>query len=216
MMALKPPGYIVVEGPIGVGKTSFVKRLAESFECETLLEEPDDNPFLKRFYDDPKGAALPVQLQFLLQREKQLACLKQKDLFQATLISDFMFEKDRLFAELNLDEDEMNLYNKVASVLAFDIPVPDLVVFLTAPLDILKQRIETRNRDQEEHLDIRYIERLANRYTDFFYHYNEAPVLIVNTSEINPIASDEDFELLKKQICATQHGKHFFNPLSLA
>lgn len=212
---LKPPGYIVVEGPIGVGKTSLVQRLAASFACESLLEMPETNPFLKKFYQDPQSAALSVQLHFLLQRAKQLDSIKQRDLFQGALVADFMFEKDRLFAKLNLDQDELQLYDRIYGYLAMEMPEPDLIVFLTAPIEVLMQRIDKRGRAAEKTMNAEYLQRLSNCYTNFFYHYNQVPMLIVNTGDINPIDNEDDYSMLLERICATEYGKHFFNPISL-
>ncbi len=215
LAALRPPGFVVVEGPIGVGKTSLVQRLAESFSCASLLERAEENPFLDRFYSDPRRAALPAQLFFLFQRSRQLEGLRQGDLFRGALISDFMFEKDRLFAELNLDRHELDLYRTVYAQLAMETPVPDLVVYLQAPVEVLQERIVRRDRSIERRIDPDYLHRLTAAYTEFFYHYSAAPLLIVNAAQINPIDSDADYQQLLRQICGAGPGKHYFNPLPL-
>jgi deoxyadenosine/deoxycytidine kinase len=212
---LRPPGFVVVEGPIGVGKTSLARRLAESFGCACLLEQPEENPFLERFYRDPRTAALPAQLFFLFQRSRQLEGLRQGDLFRGALIADFMFEKDRLFAELNLDRHELDLYGKVYAQLAMQTATPDLVVYLQAPVEVLAARIARRDRAIERGLDPDYLRRLAEAYTEFFYHYRASPLLIVNAAEINPIDSDADYRQLLQRICDAGPGKHYFNPLPL-
>ncbi len=212
---LKPPGYLVVEGVIGVGKTSLVKRLAESFGSETLLENAEDNPFLDRFYQDGQQAALPTQLFFLFQRSKQLQALRQRDMFRTALVADFMLEKDPLFARQNLDEEELKLYEQVFARLAVEIPVPDLVVYLQAPVETLMQRIKKRNRKVELAITTDYLQRLSDAYTEFFYYYNRSPLLIINATEINPVERDADYQLLLERICSIRRGKHYFNPAPL-
>ncbi len=184
---LNPPGYVVVEGPIGVGKTSLVRRLAESFGSDTLLENAEENPFLDRFYQDGQPAALPTQLFFLFQRSKQLQALRQRDMFRTALVADFMLEKDPLFARLNLDEEELKLYEQVFARLTVETPVPDLVVYLQAPVEVLMQRIKKRNRKVERMIAVDYLQRLCDIYTEFFYYYNRSPLLIINAADINPV-----------------------------
>lgn len=212
---LTPPGFLVVEGPVGVGKTSLVKRLAESFGGEMLLEAAEENPFLERFYSDGKPAAFPTQLFFLFQRSRQFHALSQTDMFRASVVSDFMLEKDRLFARVNLDDEELKLYEQVYSRLTMEAPVPDLVVYLQAPVAVLLQRIGKRGRSQEMAIDAEYLQKLSNAYTDFFYRYDRSPLLIINASEINPVERDEDYQLLLEQICTLRSGKHYFNPAPL-
>lgn len=213
--SVTPPGYIVVEGPIGVGKTSLVNRLAASFSAETLLEEVEENPFLDRFYNDGQSAAFPTQLFFLFQRSRQLEGLRQRDMFRTALVADYMLEKDRLFAEINLEKEELNLYEQVYAQLTMEAPSPDLVVYLQAPIDVLLERIRKRGRPQERRMDALYLKRLSDAYTDFFYHYDKSPLLIVNAAEINPVDRDSDYKLLLEQICTVRSGKHYFNPAPL-
>jgi deoxyadenosine/deoxycytidine kinase len=203
--AATPPGYIVVEGPIGVGKTSLVNRLAQSFAAETLLEAVDENPFLERFYNDGREAAFPTQLFFLFQRSRQLT----------GLVADYMLEKDRLFAAINLDAQELDLYEQVYERLSMEAPAPDLVVYLQAPVEVLLARIQKRGRPQERRMEAAYLKRLSDAYTDFFYHYDKSPLLIINAAEINPIERERDYQLLLQQICSVRSGKHYFNPAPL-
>lgn len=210
------PEFIVVEGPIGVGKTSLVNRLSQSLACPSLLERAEENPFLERFYQDAMVAAFPAQLYFLYQRSRQLEQVRQRDLFADRLVADFMFEKDRLFAELNLQREELALYDQVSSGLAVEAPCPDLVVYLQAPVDVLMQRVRRRGRPGERTLSTDYLGRLSEAYSRFFYFYDQAPVLIVNAGEINPVERDADYSALLQQICRPQHGKRYFNPSPLA
>lgn len=206
--------YIVVEGPIGVGKTSLASRLAEEFGIELLCELPEDNPFLERFYRSREQFALPTQLYFLFQRARQLRTLKQGDLFRPGCVSDFLFEKDRLFASVNLADDEMWLYEQIYTQLRMETPVPDLVIYLQAPVEVLIERISKRNNQYEQQVDVDYLKSLVDAYTHFFYHYNDAPLLIVNAAEINPVDNSADFDMLLEHINSTHHGRQFLNPLA--
>lgn len=205
--------YIAIEGPIGVGKTSLARRLAAAMNGELLLEEPETNPFLERFYREPDRVALPTQLFFLFQRVQQIEQLRQADIFAETRISDYLMDKDRLFAEINLGPNELSLYDKVAESLAFTPPVPDLVVYLQAPVDTLLFRISRRGIDAERRIGRRYLERLAEGYARFFHDYAAAPLLIVNAAVIDPVHNDEHFEMLLAQIERVRSGRHFFNPV---
>jgi len=209
----QPPRYVVVEGPIGVGKTTLAKRLSQSFAADLILEQADENPFIKRFYQDPKTTALPTQLHFLLQRAKQIQALRQSDLFATCWVADFFLEKDRLFAELNLNRDELALYQQVYDNLALDAPVPDLVIYLQAPVDVLLTRIKQRAREYEHTISSDYLQRIARAYTEYFYYYNASPLLIVNAAEIDLARGEADYELLLKRIYQIQAGTHYFNPL---
>lgn len=205
-------GYIVVEGPIGVGKTTLARRLANAFQSDLLLEKADDNPFLPAFYRDPKNMALQTQLHFLFQRARQIQSLRQGDLFQPARIVDFLIDKDRLFASLTLSRDELDLYHQVYEKLALDAPEPDLVIYLQAPVDVLLQRIETRAVDYEQLIDEAYLRRVAEAYVNFFYHYERSPLLIVNTAHINLADGEADFNLLLERIRDLPPGRHYFNP----
>lgn len=206
--------YLVVEGPIGVGKTSLATRLAESVGGELLLERAEDNPFLERFYRDPKNAALPTQLSFLFQRARQLQQLRQGDIFQPSRVADFLLEKDRLFAQLNLDDEEFKLYEQVYQHLALDAPAPDLVIYLQAPVDVLVQRVVRRGIGYERFIQREYLERVADAYARFFHHYSGSPLLIVNAADINPLENKEDFALLLREIRRVRSGRHYFNPVA--
>lgn len=212
----KTPGFIVVEGPIGVGKTTLANKLAKSFGSDLLLEGADENPFLEKFYDDPKAAALPTQMFFLLQRARQLKAMKQEDMFNPVRVADFLIEKDRLFAELTLDTDELDLYEQIYASLTIDIPRPDLVVYLQAPVEVLLERIQKRGLKHERFIEAAYLQRLCDSYIQFFYQYNNAPLLIVNAADIDFANNDGDYELLHQQITEVQSGRHYFNPTQVA
>ncbi len=210
------PRFIVVEGPIGAGKTALAKRLADSMSAELVLEEVDENPFLERFYRDGSIAALPAQMFFLFARARQLGKLRQSDLFANVRVADYLFAKDRLFAELNLDPDELSLYDKVLENLAVEPPVPNLVIYLQASVDALMGRIAGRGIEYERMIERSYLERLADSYARFFHAYDDSALLIVNASQIDPISNDADYEQLFKQIERTTGGRHFFNPVAAA
>lgn len=207
------PGYVVVEGPIGVGKTSLAQKLSQAFGSDLLLERPEENPFLDRFYQARKQFALPTQLFFLFQRARQMQEWKQRDLFAPTRVADFLLEKDRLFARLNLDDDELRLYEQVYEQLKIDLPVPDLVIYLQAPVEVLLERVRRRGIVFERSIDRDYLERLNEAYTHFFYHYSSAPLLMVNAAEVNFVESESDFRSLLAYIRSARTGRHFFNPL---
>lgn len=208
--------YIAIEGPIGAGKTSLAKRLAESLDAELVLEEVWNNPFLERFYEDGASAALPAQMFFLFARARQMERLRQPDLFSRVRISDYLFAKDRLFAELNLTREELDLYRQVEASLDLDTPVPDLVIYLQASVDSLLGRIARRGVPYERAIDRDYLERLTDAYARFFHAYNDGPLLIVNASQIDPVRNDADYEQLFRQIERTTGGRHFFNPVAAA
>jgi len=208
-----PHRYVVIEGPIGVGKTSLVRRLGRSFGSELVLEQDAENPFLERFYRNPRAVAFQTQLYFLFQRARQLQDLRQADLFERVRVADYMLEKDRLFARLTLDDEEFALYEQVYAKLAIDAPQPDLIVYLQAPVDVLLERIARRGIDYEQQIDRRYLERLTEGYARFFLEYEASPVLIVNAAEIDPIGDDADYQSLLAEIVRPRKGRHYFNPL---
>lgn len=212
-MSDRKQDYIVVEGPIGVGKTSLVRKLVRTFESELLLEQPQDNPFLERFYQAPRQYALPAQLSFLFQRSKQISELIQGDMFRPGCVADFMLEKDRLFASVNLEDDEFRLYDQVYQQLQIDLPVPDLVIYLQAPVHVLQARIRKRGIDYERHMDNAYLESLVDAYTRFFHQYSASPLLIINAENINLVDNDTDFQAMLEHLENVKSGRHYFNPL---
>ncbi|HNP36766.1 MAG TPA: deoxynucleoside kinase [Woeseiaceae bacterium] len=218
--SLNPTGnatrFIAVEGPIGVGKTALATRLAKSLGAELMLEEVEANPFLERFYRDGQRAALPAQMFFLFARARQIENLRQSDLFTEVRVADYLFAKDRLFAELNLDQDELSLYDQVAANLDIEPPVPDLVIYLQASVDSLLRRIAKRGRHFEARIERAYLERLTEVYARYFHSYDEGPMLIVNASQIDPVHNDADYERLFQQIEKISSGRHFFNPTATA
>lgn len=215
MMKTEQPHYIVVEGPIGVGKTTLARRLAESFGSDLLLEGAEENPFLERFYQDPRSAALQTQLFFLFQRAQQLKALRQGDMFQPVRVADYIMEKDRLFAELTLDKEEFKLYEQVYAHVTLDAPQPDLVVYLQAPVEVLRRRISERGRGYEKNMDADYLQRLSESYMQFFHNYSQAPLLIVNATEIDFAHNQQDYEMLFEQVRKIRSGRHYFNPAQL-
>jgi deoxyadenosine/deoxycytidine kinase len=213
---MSEPRYIAIEGPIGVGKTALAKRLAARMDAELVLEEVEGNPFLERFYRDGRAAALPAQMFFLFARARQIEDMRQSDLFASTRISDYLFTRDRLFAELNLDTEELKLYDQIVDNLDVDPPVPNLVIYLQASVDTLLQRLARRNASFDRFVDRGYLEKLTEAYARFFHAYDEGPLLIVNASQIDPVNNDADFEQLFRQIEKTTGGRHFFNPVAAA
>lgn len=209
---LVPPRFLVVEGPIGVGKTSLVNRLSKTFNAETLLERAEENPFLESFYRDRRSTAFQTQLFFLFQRSRQMAGLQQHDMFMQSMISDFMLDKDRLFAELNLDHNEMELYDQIYHKMSMEAPTPDLVVYLQAPVEVLMQRVHKRSRRAERDMDPGYLQKLLDVYNGYFSQYRRSPLLIINAAHINPLESEKDYQLLVEKICTIKAGRHFFNP----
>lgn len=210
------PRFIAVEGPIGVGKTALAERLAASLSADLILEEAAENPFIERFYRDGRAAALPAQMFFLFSRARQIEELRQANLFANVRVADYLFSRDRLFAELNLDPDELRLYDQVAANLSVDAPVPDLVIYLQASVDALVRRLAQRNAHYDRFVERGYIEKLADAYARFFHVYDEGPLLIVNASDIDPVNNEADYKQLFRQIERTSGGRHFYNPVAAA
>jgi deoxyadenosine/deoxycytidine kinase len=203
--------YVVVEGPIGAGKTSLARELAHVMHADPMLEQPEDNPFLMRFYEDRARFALPTQLTFLFQRVDQLRALAQLDLFRRPTVADFLFDKDPLFARLNLTDDEYALYEKIYLHLKPQVPVPDLVVYLQAPVPVLVERVHRRGMDYERTVEESYLARVADTYTRFFYSYDSAPLLIVNSERLNFADNPSHFSLLCERIASMRGQREFFN-----
>ena len=196
-----------------MGKTSLAKRLAQSFNYETLLERSEENPFLDRFYHNPRQHALATQLFFLFQRAQQIQQLRQDDMFEPVRVADFLIEKDRIFARQNLDADEFRLYENVYQHLTIDAPVPDLVIYLQAPVEVLMQRIQTRGIAAEQLIEEQYLLNLINAYTEFFHYYDKSALLMVNSSDLDFVNSDADYELLLNHIRTVRKGsRNYFNP----
>ena len=210
-MPLDKYRYIVVEGPIGVGKTSMAQRLAQQSNASTLLEKPEENPFLARFYQDPVRHALPTQLFFLFQRIDEVRNLAQMDMFRTRTVADYLFDKDALFARLNLSDDEYALYQNIYRSLAPQAPAPDLVIYLQAQPQTLIERVRKRAHAYERPISDEYLSRLAQAYSDFFYHYDAAPLLVVNSEHLNFVDNDEDFALLLQRIEGMRGRREFFS-----
>lgn len=211
-MNASAPAYIAVEGPIGVGKTSLARRLADTFGAAAVLEEAEANPFLPRFYREPREAALPTQLSFLFQRARKLEALAQSDLFSPARVADFILEKDLLFAELTLDDAELALYHEVYRRVAPQAPRPDLIVYLQAPAEVLLKRIATRAREFERPVTREYLGRVADAYTRFFHHYVGARVLIVNAASVDLVHDDAEYARLLAEVRAGRGSRTYFNP----
>ncbi|MDT8427643.1 MAG: deoxynucleoside kinase [Pseudomonadales bacterium] len=210
--AATAPRFIAVEGPIGVGKTSLAKRLAETFNYAMLLEKPEENPFLERFYHNPRQHALATQLFFLFQRSQQIQDIRQSDLFAPVQIADFLIDKDLLFARQNLDKDEFALYQQVYQHMTIDAPTPDLVIYLQAPTPVLLNRIHKRGLAAEQLIERSYLDRLNQAYTEFFHYYDRSPLLIVNSAEIDLVGNESDYRQLLEHILSKPRGTNYFNP----
>jgi len=210
-MDLEKCRYIVVEGPIGAGKTSLARQLAAHLSGDALLERPEDNPFLARFYEDMARYALPTQLNFLFQRIDQLRGVGQLDMFRRATIGDFLLDKDPLFARLNLSDAEYRLYEKVYSHLKPEAPTPDLVIYLQAPVETLIERVHKRGVEYERTITDHYLARLADAYSRNFYQYRDAPLLIVNSERLNFVANAEHLGLLLAHVGSMRGRREFFN-----
>jgi len=210
-MSLSKYRYIVVEGPIGVGKTSLARKLAGRLDAETLLERPEQNPFLARFYQDMQRWALPTQLFFLFQRMSQLRELAQMSLFSKVTVGDFLLEKDPLFARLTLSTEELRLYQQIYDTLQLQAPKADLVIYLHAEPNVLAERVRRRAAEFEHGISLNYLAVLAESYSRFFYQYNASPVLIVNSERLNFVDSEQDLDLLIERAGAMRGGREFFN-----
>ena len=206
--------YIALEGPIGVGKTSLAQMLSQELSTRLVLEDFEDNPFLSDFYNDPERFAFQTQLFFLLQRYRQQQELRQVDMFQKLLVTDYMFVKDRLFASLNLDEKEMQLYDTVANLLERNVIKPDLVIYLQADTDLLMENIAKRGRRMEKNITWEYIDALNQVYTEYFFRYQETPLVIINTNNIDFVNNENDLKEVINYIRQLVSGTKFFNPVT--
>ena len=205
--------FIVVEGPIGVGKTSLARRLAESLSAQPVLEDAAQTPFLERFYKNPRAGALPAQLHFLFQRCQQLGGLNQQDLFAPVRVADYLLEKDRLFARLTLDDAEFALYEQIYARMDVQAPKPDLVIYLQAPVDVLLERVARRGIGYEQHIERDYLVRLNEAYARFFHEFEAAPLLIVNAASIDPINNQADYDELLAAVRRMKLGRLYYNPM---
>src|SRR6516225_6891112 len=210
-MELERCHYIVVDGPIGAGKTSLARKLAHHLDANALLEAPEENPFLARFYEDMPRFALPTQLNFLFQRVDQVRGLSQLDLFGRRTVADFLLDKDPLFARLNLSDDEFALYEKVYSHLKPQSAAPDLVIYLQAPVATLIERVHRRGLDYERSISEHYLARVADGYSRYFYQYDDAPLLIVNSERLNFVSDPDHFQLLVSRVNGMRGRREFFN-----
>jgi len=206
--------YIAIEGPIGVGKTSLAKLLSKRLSAKLILEKFEDNPFLSEFYDDPTRFAFQTQLFFLLQRYQQQQDIRQVDMFHNLLISDYMFIKDRLFASLNLDDKEMNLYDSIANMMERNVINPDLIIYLQADTATLMKNIDKRGRNFESNISYEYINELNEIYTEYFFRYNDTPLVIINTNNIDFVHNPGDLDQVIQYIKQPVSGTKFFNPSS--
>lgn len=206
--------YIAVEGPIGVGKTSLAGLLAKRFSARRILETPQGNPFLPRFYADRKKYAFQTQIFFLLSRYQQQQDLQQLDLFSQLTISDYLFTRDRIFASINLDENEMALYESIYRLLTGRIPTPDLVIYLQARAQVLLSRIRQRNEEYERSIEADYLQTLVQAYNDYFFHYTESPLLVIDTSEIDFVHREQDLVSLVKEVQKPRKGTWYYVPQS--
>ncbi len=211
-VARLPFRHVAVEGPIGVGKTSLVQRLADRFEGVMVLEDIT-NPFLAAFYEGRAGAAFQVQIYFLLSRFQQQREIAQMHLFQRLVLADYTFPKDRIFAYLNLDDHDLGVYEKLYPVLAQEVPRPDLVIYMQASVEVLLERIRSRGRDYERSIDRGYLERLSEAYSYYFFHYQETPLLVVNTDDIDFVNNPADFDAFVDQILRSRRGTQIYVPL---
>ncbi|MGD0947096.1 MAG: deoxynucleoside kinase [Candidatus Binatia bacterium] len=210
---MKGARYIVVEGPLGVGKTTLARLLAGEFNARAILEQVEDNPFLKKFYDDPRAYAFQTQLFFLLSRYRQQRALRQQDLFAQQTVADYLFAKDQIFAQANLEPDELALYRQLFGLLDARLPKPDLVVYLQARADVLIDRLRKRDRDYERRIAWEYVQRIAEAYRDFFFYYDETPLLVVNSSDVDFVARPEDLADLIREIRNMGQGVQHYIPL---
>lgn len=213
MTESKTPRYIAIEGPIGVGKSSLAKILAQKYSYRLVKEEVSGNPFLERFYENPRKFAFQTQLFFLLSRYRQQRELAQGDLFEGGLVCDYILAKDKIFALINLEDDEVSLYESIYKLLVSTLPKPDLVIYLQARPEILLSRVRKRGIAYERNISLDYLRTLSDAYNEYFFHYNETPLLVVNTSEIDFVESPRDLEHLVREVKSVKRGTQHYIPL---
>jgi len=209
----KIPRYIAIEGPIGVGKSSLAKILAQKYASRLVKEEVAGNPFLERFYENPRKFAFQTQLFFLLSRYRQQRELAQGDLFEGGLVCDYILAKDKIFALINLEDDEISLYESIYKLLVSTLPKPDLVIYLQARPEVLLSRVRKRGIAYERNISLDYLRTLSDAYNEYFFHYNETPLLVVNTSEIDFVESPRDLEHLVREVKSVKRGTQHYIPL---
>ena len=209
----KSPRYIAIEGPIGVGKSSLARILAQKFGARLVKEEVANNPFLERFYDNPRKYAFQTQLFFLLSRYRQQKELAQGSLFDSGVVCDYILAKDKIFALINLEDDEVSLYESVYRLLASTLPKPDMVVYLQARPEVLLSRVRKRGVAYERNISLDYLKTLSDAYNEYFFHYNETPLLVVNTSEIDFVERSRDLEHLVREVKSMRRGTQHYIPL---
>ena len=212
-MELDKARYIAIEGPIGVGKTSLVQLLGEYFNAHTVLETVEDNPFLEGFYRNRERYAFQTEMFFLLSRYRQQMSLSQYNLFNRVTITDYIFDRNRIFAYINLNNDEIRLYEDVYSILRHKIPKPDLLIYLQADIDTLKKRINMRGRAFEKNINNEYLDGVNKAFNNYFFHYTQSPILIVNANDINFVERKEDLKDLIKKILSHKKGREYYSPL---
>jgi deoxyadenosine/deoxycytidine kinase len=209
----KTPRYIAIEGPIGVGKSSLAKILARKFDARLVKEEVGNNPFLERFYEDPRKFAFQTQLFFLLSRYRQQKEVAQGNLFESGLVCDYILAKDKIFALINLEDDEVSLYESIYKLLVSTLPKPDMVIYLQARPEVLLSRVRKRGIAYERNISLDYLRTLSDAYNEYFFHYNETPLLVVNTSEIDFVESPRDLEHLVREVKSVKRGTQHYIPL---
>ena len=209
-----PHHHIVIEGPLGVGKTSLAIKLAERINGQALLEDTEDNPFLNKFYQNPRRYGFQIQIFFLLRRYQHSLELDQKGLFKSAIVSDYLFDKDRIFARVNLDDKEFWLYEQIFQLLKRRVHPPDLVVFLQARTEVLMERIKRREKEYEKPISFKYLDEINQAFNDFFFHYSDSPILVVNASNIDFVNIPEDFEDLVNEIRRIKSGTQYYVPIS--
>lgn len=207
------PRFIAVEGAIGAGKTSLVNLLGEQYDARLILEETESNPFISKFYEDKEAYSFQTQAFFLLSRYNQYMQLAQRDLFNSVVVIDYLFQRDKVFARLNLEDHEYNLYEQIFSLIDAKAPKPDLVIYLQASTEVLQERVSKRGRNYETFMDLDYLDSVNKAFNNFFFYYSETPLLVINTNEIDFVEKKCDLDELIKKINSHKIGREYYNPL---